>query len=65
MEIIIDKLACDMDLTACHNNGNPLKLENLLNADDGNFAHDVVGINHNLNRKTGKLENCFSPRYSL
>jgi hypothetical protein len=53
-----------MDLTACHCNGNPLRLLDLLNADDFNFSHDVFGIQRNLDRKTGKLLNHFSPRYS-
>ena len=54
----------DMDITACHCNGMPLKLEELLHADEFNFAHDVFGIRHHLNRETGKLENCFCPRYA-
>ena len=54
----------DMDLTACHCNGNPLRLEELLHADEFNFSHDVFGIRRHLNRETGKLEDCFSPRYS-
>lgn len=28
-----------------------LRLEDLLNADDFNFAHDIVGIVNNVNRK--------------
>lgn len=54
----------DMDITACHANGNPLKLDELLAADEFNFTHDVFGIRRHLNRKTGKLEDYFSPRYS-
>jgi len=54
-----------MDVEATHCNGNPLKLDELLNSDRGNFLHDVTGIYHHINRKTGKLEDCFSPRYSL
>lgn len=53
----------DMDITACHVNGCPLKLEELLRADEFNFAHDVFGIRRHLNRETGKLENCFVPRF--
>jgi hypothetical protein len=51
-----------MDLTACHANGNPLDLEKLAAADDFNVAHDVGGISRNIDRDTGKLANCFSPR---
>jgi len=54
----------DMDVTACHENGCPLDLADLLTADDANFAHDVFGIRRHINRETGKIEDHFSPRYS-
>lgn len=54
----------DMDVTACHVNGCPLKLNELLAADEFNFAHDVFGIRRHINRETGKLEDCFLPRYA-
>jgi len=53
-----------MDITACHANGNPLRLEALRDADDFNFAHDVYGIHACLDRETGRLMNCFLPRFS-
>ncbi len=53
-----------MDIEACHSNGCPLKLDALLAADDVNFAHDVFGIRRHIDRETGKLGDCFSPRYS-
>ena len=53
-----------MDLTACHANGNPLRLAELLNADVYDFTHDVFGIASHLDHETGKLTNCFRPRYS-
>ena len=53
-----------MDITAVHANGCPLKLEALLNADNFNFAHDVFGIERHLDRTTGKLLDCFLPRYA-
>ena len=59
------KLTLVMDIDACHSNGCPLKLEELLNASDFDFAHDVGGIITNINRETGKLENCFVPRYAV
>lgn len=59
-----DKLTALMDIDACHSNGTPLKLSELLAADDFNFAHDVFGIRANINRYTGQLENCFLPRYA-
>lgn len=54
-----------MDITACHANGSPLQLNNLLNADDFNFSHDVFGIRRHLDRQTGKLGGFFSPRFSV
>lgn len=53
-----------MDVTAAHANGNPLRLADLLAADDFNFIHDVFGIERHIDRDTGKLGNCFSPRFS-
>lgn len=57
-------LDCEMDLTACHANGNPLRLEELLKTDDVNFGHDVFGIRRHLDRNTGKLGGMFLPRFS-
>lgn len=53
-----------MDVSAVHANGNPLRLEGLLAADDFNFAHDMSGICNCLDRDTGKLTKGFSPRFS-
>lgn len=41
-----------------------LKLQKLLQADSFNFLHDLTGIWQNMNRTTGKLENCFLPRFA-
>ena len=41
-----------------------LRLEDLLNADNYNFAHDICGIQNNLNRQTKKMDNYFVPRFS-
>jgi len=30
--------------------------------DDANFYHDIIGIQNNMNRKTGKLDQHFLPR---
>ena len=54
----------EMDITAVHANGRPLRLQDLALADDFNYAHDVFGIRRHLNRETGELENCFLPRFS-
>lgn len=53
-----------MDISACHASGTPLRLRDLLDADDGNFGHDVFGIRRHLNRRTGALEDCFLPRFA-
>lgn len=53
-----------MDISATHGNGCPLKLQELLDADDLNFAHDVFGMRAHINRQTGKLGDCFIPRYA-
>lgn len=58
------QLNLQMDLTACHCNGNPIDFEKLLSFDDFNFNHDIFGITNCINRRTGKLENCFVPRCS-
>ena len=62
--VVYPFMDADMDVTACHANGCKLKLDELLSADDANFAHDVFGIQRHINRTTGKLENCFLPRFS-
>jgi hypothetical protein len=60
-----DVLGMQMDITACHANGNPLKLQQLLDADGFNFAHDVAGICNRIDRSTGHMTNLFSPRFSV
>jgi len=53
-----------MDLEACHCNGCPLDLPRMATARPQDLIHDVMGINANINRDTGKLENCFVPRFA-
>lgn len=60
----LDRETVEMDLTACHLNGNPLDLDRMLICDDFTLTHDVLGINRHLDRQTGKLKNLFSPRCS-
>lgn len=59
-----DLMDAEMDVTAVHCNGCPLRLEALLEADDFNFTHDVFGILRHLDRTTGKLQNFFTPRFA-
>ena len=54
----------EMDLSACHSNGNPLDFERMKKADDSNLGHDAFGIRAHINRTNGKLENLFLPRFS-
>lgn len=61
----IDGLEYSMDITACHANGTPLKLQKLLNAKRADFLHDVSGINRHIDRDTGKLPATFRPRYAI
>lgn len=58
------RMDAHMDLSAVHANGNPLRFGDLLAADDFSFAHDIGGISRFLDRDTGRLTNCFSPRFS-
>lgn len=53
-----------MDFDAVHSNGNPMRFDLMLMADDANFLHDFCGIVRHLDRNTGKLRNGFSPRFS-
>ena len=59
-----DKTNLMMDLMVTHANGNPMRFKDLLAADDFNLSHDVSGIASHINRRTGKLERCFLPRFS-
>lgn len=58
-----ERMTLIMDLDNVHKSVG-LNLEGLLGADDFNFAHDVVGIQNHINRKTKELEDCFLPRYA-
>ena len=42
-----------------------LNLKKLLQASDFDFLHDFLGVVQNLNRKSGKLDNCFTPRCTV
>lgn len=60
-----ERQCCMMDLSACSANGNPMDFDRLLTADEFDFAHDVFGIRRHIDRETGKLTGCFSPRFSI
>lgn len=59
-----DSLSLEMDISATHANGCPLRLKDLLQADKFSFFHDVLGIRNHINRKTGELTNFFWPRFA-
>ena len=61
--LMFDRMSLIMDLEQATEQFN-LKLKELMNADDFNFAHDICGIQKNFNRETLKMENCFLPRYA-
>lgn len=60
-----ERMTLLMDLESADNVFN-LRLEDLLNADNFNFAHDVVGIVNNINRAEfpAKDFGLFVPRYA-
>jgi hypothetical protein len=59
-----EKRTTMMDITACHCNGCELDLAGLFAAAPMDFGHDVLGISEHLDRKTGALLDCFTPRYA-
>lgn len=61
--LMFDRLSLIMDVETAHEQFK-LKLDELLEADDYNFSHDIIGIQQNINRNTKVIENCFLPRYA-
>jgi hypothetical protein len=53
-----------MDVFVVHANVG-LDLQRLLDADDFDFSHDILGIYSELDRETGKLRDHFVPRFAL
>ncbi len=62
--MVVDRGPVTMDITAAHANGCPLDLIGLLEAAEGDFTHDVAGILRHLDRETGRLTACFTPRHA-
>lgn len=54
-----------MDIEAVHCNHCALDLQALANAPATHFNHDICGIQRHIDRNTGKLLHCFTPRYAL
>ena len=61
--LMFDRMSLMMDIEVVYEETG-LKLTELLNADDLNFAHDIVGIQQNVDRVNKKLINHFLPRYA-
>lgn len=61
--LFFDRISLIMDLEHADNEFN-LRLNDLLSADVFNFAHDVIGIQRNIDRVTGEMNNHFVPRYT-
>lgn len=51
-----------LDLCAVHER-TPLRLQDLLEADEFNFKHDIAGIQKYLDRETSRLTHDFRPRF--
>jgi len=60
-----EPIALMMDMAAVHKNCTEIDFVELLAAEDGDFTHDILGIQQHINRSTGKLEDDFLPRYAL
>lgn len=58
----LSRITVFMDIDNAIEGGCRIDLEKLLSFDDENFAHDVMGINKNLDHTTHKMMNFFSPR---
>ena len=53
------------ELNVVHTEIMPLRLRDLLDADDGNFAHDIAGIHRHLEHGTRpRLRDGFCPRFA-
>lgn len=63
--IKVERINVLMDVMAVHKKIRPLRLDDLLAADDFNFIHDIAGINKHLDRDNYALMDHFSPRFSV
>lgn len=63
-DVRIERLTVLLDVLTCHSKVQPLRLDDLLAADDYNFLHDIGGINRHLDRDAYRLGDGFLPRFS-
>lgn len=59
----LHRMHLEMDLSATHVT-TPLRLNDLLAADNFNFLHDITGIMRHLDRTSGRLQDHFLPRFA-
>jgi hypothetical protein len=54
----------ESELRIVHREICELRLVELMAADEGNFAHDIVGIHDHIDILDGSFRNGFSPRFA-
>jgi hypothetical protein len=62
--IDIDAAFIKSELWTVHYEICTLRLQALLETDEGNFAHDIAGIHQHLNILDASFRNGFSPRFA-
>lgn len=62
--VVIDAVCVQMDIVCVHLNICRLDLKGLAEASAVDFAHDMHGIRHHLDRKAVRLTDCFVPRFA-
>jgi hypothetical protein len=62
-DVRVDRQDVLLDVLVTHRKVMPLRLADLLDADDLNFAHDISGINRHLDRDNYALMDGFRPRF--
>lgn len=53
------------EISYVHNQVIRLRLQDMLDADDFNFMHDIAGIHRHLDVKHDRLNDCFLPRFAV
>lgn len=61
--LMFDRISLSMDVKLTDDEFN-LRLNELLEADNFNFSHDIIGIQQNINRQGRKMTGLFVPRYA-
>lgn len=61
--LMFDRLSLTMDLKIADSKFN-LRLKELLNTDNFNFSHDIVGIQQNIDRQNKTMSDFFVPRFA-